>query len=121
MIDNLPEASFTGTVREATGTLAGGMIAFTEGTAADTAPVVVAQLHPAGVTRLAIGGRTSVDALAPGITVRFRAQVDDRGRVGEPVEMLEIVTPPATFTPDALRPGARPADVACGSPRAAAH
>jgi len=107
VIDNLPEASFTGTVREASGPLAGGMIAFTEGTGGAGAPVVVAQLHPAGVTRLAIGGRTSADALVPGVTVRFRAQVDDRGRVVDPVEMLDIVTPPADFAPDALRPGAR--------------
>jgi hypothetical protein len=104
VIDNLPEASFTGTVREATGTLAGGMIAFTEGSAAATAPVVVAQLHPAGVTRLAIGGRTSPAALKPGVTIRFRGQVDERGRVAEPLSSLDIVSLPPHFTPDPLRP-----------------
>jgi len=105
VIDNLPEASFTGTVREATGSLAGGMIAFTEGTAATSAPVVVAQLHPAGVTRLAIGGRTSTAALKPGLSIRFRAELDDRGRVADPVARLDIVTPPAHFSPDPLRSG----------------
>lgn len=104
VIDNLPEASFTGTVREASGTLAGGMIAFSEGSAAATSPVVVAQLHPAGVTRLAIGGRTSAAALKPGVTIRFRGEVDDRGRVAEPLTMLDIVSPPPHFTPDPLRP-----------------
>jgi hypothetical protein len=105
IIDNLPEASFSGTVREAAGSLAGGVIAFSEGAAGGTTPVVFAQLHPAGVTRLQIGGRTTPAALRPGVTVRFRGVVDDRGRVAESPRTLDIVTPPAKFTPDPLRAG----------------
>lgn len=103
VIDNLPEASFTGTVREAAGSLAGGVIAFSEGAA--PTPVVFAQLHPAGVTRLQIGGRTTQAALRPGITVRFRGVVDQRGKVAESPQTLDIVTPPAKFTPDPLGAG----------------
>jgi hypothetical protein len=104
VIDNLPEASFTGTVRESAGSLAGGVIAFSEAAGPD-APVVFAQLHPAGVTRLQIGGRTTTAALRPGITVRFRGVVDQRGRVADPPATLDIVTPSASFTPDPLRAG----------------
>lgn len=104
IIDNLPEASFTGTVRESAGSLTGGVIAFSE-TAGPDAPVVFAQLHPAGVTRLQIGGRTTTAALRPGITVRFRGMVDPRGRVADSPPTVDIVTPSATFTPDPLRAG----------------
>jgi hypothetical protein len=104
VIDNLPEESFTGRVRATTGSLAGGMVAFTEGGSVDpSAAVLIAQLHPAGVTLMQVGGRTSVAAIKPGTTVRLRAQVDDKGRAAEPIHAIEIVTPPRDFTPDPVR------------------
>ena len=106
VIDNLPEETFTGRVRATTGTLAGGMVAFTEGAnAAPDAAVLVAQLHPAGVTQMQVGGRTTLAAIRPGMTVRFRASVDDKGRSREPARNVEIVTPPTGFVPDAIRSG----------------
>jgi len=106
VIDNLPEESFTGRVRATTGTLAGGMVAFTEGASEDsTASVLIAQLHPAGVTHMQVGGRSSVAAIKPGMTVRLRAQVDNKGRAVDPVRNLDIVTPPDGFVPDPVRPG----------------
>lgn len=105
VIDNLPEESFSGRVRGVTGTLAGGMVAFTEGDHADpTAAVLVAQLHPAGVSHLQVGGKSTVAAIKPGMSVRLRVQVDEKGRPREPVRMIDIVTPPAGFTPDPVRP-----------------
>jgi hypothetical protein len=104
LIDNLPEESFSGRVRAATGTIAGGMVAFTEGADVDpTAAVLVAQLHPAGVSHVRVGGKTSIAALEPGMSVRLRAQVDDKGRALEPVRAIDIVTPPADFKPDPVR------------------
>lgn len=104
IIDNLPEESFTGRVRATAGSLAGGMVAFTEGTAVDpSAAVLVAQLHPAGVTHVQVGGRTSAAAIKPGMTVRLRAEVDDKGRASEPIRTIDIVTPPRDFTPDPVR------------------
>jgi hypothetical protein len=104
VIDNLPEESFTGRVRATAGSLAGGMVAFTEGVAVDpSAAVLIAQLHPAGVTHMQIGGRTSAAAIKPGTTVRLRAQLDDKGRSTEPIRAIEIVTPPVGFTPDPIR------------------
>lgn len=106
VIDNLPEESFSGRVRATAGTLAGGMVAFTEGASDDsTAVVLVAQLHPAGVTHMQVGGRSSVAAIKPGMTVRLRAQVDEKGRSADPVRSLDIVTPPEGFIPDPIRPG----------------
>jgi hypothetical protein len=104
MIDHLPEESFTGRVRETAGSLSGGMVAFTEGAAIDpSAAVLIAQLHPAGVTQMKVGGSTSVAALKPGMTVRLRTEVDDKGRAAEPIRAIDIVTPPRDFTPDAVR------------------
>jgi hypothetical protein len=104
VIDNLPEESFSGRVRGTVGTLAGGVVAFTEGAHVDsTAPVLIAQLHPAGVSQVQVGGRTSAAAIKPGMSVRLRTQVDDKGRAVEPVGMIDIVTPPANFTPDPVR------------------
>lgn len=105
VIDNLPEESFSGRVRGTAGTLAGGMVAFTEGAAGDaTAAVLVAQLHPAGVSHVQIGGKTSVAAIKPGMSVRLRARVDTKGRALDPIGALDIVSPPADFTPDPIRP-----------------
>jgi hypothetical protein len=104
IIDNLPEESFTGRVRAATGSLEGGMVAFTQGDAIDpSAAILVAQLHPAGVTHMQVGGRVSVAAIRPGMTVRLRTNVDDRGRAADPVQAVDIVTPPRDFTPDPVR------------------
>ncbi len=105
VIDNLPEESFRGRVRGVAGTLAGGMLAFTEGDHADpTAAVLVAQLHPAGVSHLQVGGKISITAIKPGMSVRIRTRVDEKGRAREPVRSIDIVTPPADFTPDPVRP-----------------
>ena len=104
VIDNLPEESFTGRVRATTGSLAGGMVAFTEGALVDpSTAVLIAQLHPAGVTHMQVGGRTSVAAIKPGTTVRLRATLDDKGRSAEPIQAIEIVTPPRGFAPDPIR------------------
>jgi hypothetical protein len=104
VIDNLPEESFTGRVRATAGSLAGGMVAFTEGASVDpSVAVLIAQLHPAGVTHMQVGGRTSAAAITPGTTVRLRAQVDDKGRASEAIRAIEIVTPPRGFTPDPVR------------------
>jgi hypothetical protein len=108
VIDSLPEDSFSGRVRGAAGSLAGGMIAFTEG--AGLAPadaVLVAQLHPAGVTRLEVAGRSSLSAVKPGMTIRVRATFDDKGRANDAVSVVEIVTPAPDFAPDAIRPHLR--------------
>lgn len=105
MIDNLPEASFTGRVRATAGSLSGGMVAFSEGAAVDpSAAVLIAQLHPAGVTHMQVGGSASVAAIKPGMTVRLRAEVDEKGRATESIRNIEIVTPPLGFKPDAVRP-----------------
>jgi len=105
MIDNLPEESFTGRVRATAGSLSGGMVAFTEGAAVDpAAAVLIAQLHPAGVTEMQVGGSAPVAAIKPGMTVRVRAQVDDKGRAAESIRTIDIVTPPRDFRPDAVRP-----------------
>lgn len=104
VIDNLPEESFTGRVRATAGSLAGGMVAFTEGGSVDpSASVLVAQLHPAGVTEVQVVGRTSTAAIKPGMTVRLRVEVDEKGRTSDPVTAIEIVTPPRGFKPDPIR------------------
>ena len=108
VIDSLPEDSFSGRVRGATGSLAGGMIAFTEGPGLDPADsVLVAQLHPAGVTRLEVAGRSSLAAIKPGMTVLVRAAFDEKGRASHAVPVVEIVTPAPDFVPDAIRPNVR--------------
>lgn len=108
VIDRLPEGEFKGVVRAAAGHQSGGMVAFQEGTAAagDGEPLV-AQFHPAGVTRFHVGGRAPVAILAPGMVVRLITQVDARGRIAEPVRSLEVVTPPAGFVADPVEAGRR--------------
>lgn len=106
VIDRLPEADFHGVVQAATGDRAGGMVAFAlESTAPDGTEALVAQLHPAGVSRLAVRGPVSPGVLTNGTAVRVRARVDERGRGSEPIRAFEIVVPPADFRPDAIRPG----------------
>lgn len=108
IIDNLPEESFTGRVRATSGSMAGGMVAFTEGASVDpAAAVLIAQLHPAGVTHMQVEGSTSTASIKPGITVRLRTQVDDKGRANDPVRAIDIVTPPSEFKPDAVRANTR--------------
>lgn len=105
VIDRLPEAEFKGVVRAVVGQAAGGMVAFDEsdGTGGHAEPLV-AQFHPAGVTRFQIGGRAPASILTTGMVVRIRAEVDGKGHGVEPVSSFEIVTPPAGFVPDAVRP-----------------
>lgn len=107
IIDRLPEADYEGTVVAAVGTVAGGLVAFTEGPAAAGAEPLVAQLHPAGVSRLRVTGRVSATVLKPGLVVRFMAEVDEDGRAAEPITALDVVTPSADYQPDPVRPGVR--------------
>jgi hypothetical protein len=105
VIDRLPEAEFKGVVRAVVGQAAGGMVAFDESdTTGGHAEPLVAQFHPAGVTRFQIGGRAPGSILTTGMVVRLRAEVDGKGHAVEPVSSFEIVTPPAGFVPDAVRP-----------------
>lgn len=105
VVDRLPEAEFTGVVRAVVGQAAGGMVAFdaSDSTGGDAEPLV-AQFHPAGVTRFQIGGRAPASILTTGMVIRLRAEVDGKGHVTRPVSGFEIVTPPAGFVPDAVRP-----------------
>lgn len=106
VVDRLPEADFSGIVRGAAGTLAGGMVAFVDrGSDPTHATPLVAQLHPAGVSQVRVVGRVPVAVVSTGMTVRVRANVDERGRIDEPVSALEIVTPPSDYIPDEVRPG----------------
>lgn len=107
IVDRLPEADYEGTVVAASGSLAGGLIAFTEkGGDPDAEPLVV-QLHPAGVTRLRITGRAPASVLRPGLVVRFVAEVDGQGRAIAPLAAFDIVTLPADFEPDPVEAGRR--------------
>jgi len=112
IIDRLPEAEFEGKVVAATGTPAGGLVAFAEQAAGETGEPLVVQLHPAGVTRLRVTGRVPATVLEPGMVVRLVAEVDERGRAADPITAFDIVTPAADFKPDPVRPGVRGAIVA---------
>jgi hypothetical protein len=102
-IDSLPEEDFRGIVVGSTGTLRGGMIAFTQAAGpADGGPTLVAALHPAGVTKLAVSGSLAPEALRPGLTVRFQARVDRRGIATDPLPVLEVITLPTGFKPTAV-------------------
>jgi hypothetical protein len=106
IIDRLPEAEYAGVVEGAVGTIAGGMIAFQQAPAAGSEPLV-AQLHPAGVSKVRVTGRVPGSILRPGHVVRFVTEVNEKGRGKEPVKVFEIVTPPADFKPDPVRPDTR--------------
>jgi hypothetical protein len=106
IIDRLPEAEYTGVVEGAVGTIAGGIIAFQQAPAAGSESLV-AQLHPAGVSRLSVTGRVPGSILRPGHVIRFMAEVDEKGRGKEPVKAFDIVTPPADYKPDPVRPETR--------------
>lgn len=104
-VDGLPETTLTGVVRGVQGRIGGGMIAFVDPTVEDPSLAVrVAVLHPAGVSRLSIRGDADATVLRTGLTVRCRATVDRQGKAIGPVETVDIVTPPAGFRPDAIRP-----------------
>jgi hypothetical protein len=105
LIDRLPEADFAGVVQAANGTRAGGVVAFAEKGAADGAEALFAQLHPAGVSHLTVTGTVARGDVRPGMAVRMQAVVDERGRAAEPLRAVTIVTPPADFAPEAVRPG----------------
>lgn len=105
VIDRLPEAEFKGTVRGVVGHVAGGVVAFDETSSTEgRGEPLIAQFHPAGVTRFKVVGQVPASVLVPGMVVRLRAEVDGKGRGVHPVSKLEIVTPPEGFVPDAVRP-----------------
>jgi hypothetical protein len=107
-IDSLPEAEFRGIVETAAGTVAGGMIAFTEaGGTGDRQSTFVAQLHPAGVSGLQVHGPASAAMLTTGMIVRLQAMVDAQGRGVDEVGTIEIVTPPRDFEPAIVTPNSR--------------
>lgn len=107
IIDRLPEADYEGTVVATAGSLAGGLIAFRDRAAVGKAEPFVVQLHPAGVTRLRATGRSPATILRVGHVIRLVGEVDDKGRAAEPLETVDIVTPPADFIPDPVQPGKR--------------
>jgi hypothetical protein len=107
IIDRLPEADYEGTVVAASGTLAGGMIMFAGQPQAATAEPFVVQLHPAGVTRLRVTGRTSAAIVRPGHVLRVVAEVDQQGQATEPLARFDLVTPPADYEPAEVAPGVR--------------
>ena len=105
-IDSLPEEDFRGVVIGATGTIRGGMIAFTTAAAPGAdAPTHVAALHPAGVSKLAVSGPLPVAALRPGVTVRVRAEVDAKGQGMQPLSAIDVITPSPGFKPVAIHAG----------------
>lgn len=104
LIDRLPESDFKGVVRAASGSITGGVVAFSREGGIDSEQPLFAQLHPAGVSAVSVSGRTAVSVLQPGMTVRVRAKVDERGRGHDEIRMLDIVTAPPGFTPDDVRP-----------------
>ena len=100
-IDSLPEEEFRGTVIGTTGSLKGGMLAFT--TTAD-GPILVAAFHPAGVSRLNVSGPLPTAALRPGQTVRLTTRVDRKGIAAEPVTKVEVITPASGSKPGGIEP-----------------
>lgn len=107
IVDRLPEADYEGTVVAASGTLAGGLIAFRERGAGDDSEPYVVQLHPAGVSRLRVTGRMPAAVLRRGHVVRVVAEVDGRGEAGTPLAAFDVVTPPADYRPEPVEAGRR--------------
>jgi hypothetical protein len=105
LIDRLPEADYAGLVQAAHGTRAGGVVAFTDKAAGGGDDAFFAQLHPAGVSHLIVTGTVTAGDLRPGMAVRMRAAVDERGRAAEPLRAVTIITPPAEFAAEAVRTG----------------
>jgi len=104
-IDSLPEEDFRGVVVGATGTIRGGMIAFSTAAPGADDSTHVATLHPAGVSKLSVTGPLPVTALRPGLTVRVRAEVDSKGTSTLPLEVIDVITPPPGFKPVAIQAG----------------
>lgn len=105
-IDALPEAEFVGTVRGVAGGLPGGVVAFVEAGKGDSGePPLVAQLHPAGVTRFRVSGRAGPGIVRPGMTVRFTAVVDARGFAREPLAAFDVISPAQSAPPTAVVAG----------------
>lgn len=106
-VDALPESEFGGTVRVVAGTAAGGTVTFVANPGGPPdEPLMVAQFHPAGVTRCVVTGTASPAILQPGMTVRLTTTVDSRGRPASPVKDFEIIAPP----------GGRPVPVVADQP-----
>lgn len=103
-IDRLPETQFKGVVHAASGSLAGGVIAFSKDGASPHDDPLFVQLHPAGVSKLSVSGRAAPSVLATGMTVRVLARVDERGRGTDAIRVIDIVTLPDDFEPDEVRP-----------------
>lgn len=93
-IDTLPKAEFSGVVRHVGGTLRGGAVAFVTGSDPAALPYL-AQLHPAGVSRVTVTGTVPLAEMRPGITVRFVGTVDAEGRGLEPLRQIDVIMPPA--------------------------
>lgn len=106
-VDELPERDFKGVVQGVSGSLAGGVLAFStgDGGSQNHDKIFIAHLHPAGVSRVAVAGRISVDDLKPGMMVRFRPVVDERGRGTTPVKAITVVTPGKGYKPEGIEPG----------------
>lgn len=102
LIDRLPEADFTGVVEGSSGGLAGGVVAFLEKAGGGQAAPLFAQLHPAGVSHVVVTGTISRGDLRPGMMVRLKSRVDARGKGGEPIERVTVVTPAPDFKPNAV-------------------
>ena len=102
-IDSLPQSTFRGVVKAVTGGNSGGMVAFVQ-TPADGSPALeqVALLHPAGVSRVDVSGTAHPAFLAPGMTVRFQATVDGKGRAREPIAVVHVVAPAGDAKPVAV-------------------
>lgn len=106
LIDSLPEDEFRGVVKAVTGTNAGGAVAFLETPKDGSAGMErVALLHPAGVSRVEVSGTAGISLLAPGMVVRFQANVDSKGKGVAPIRVLHVATPSAEAKPTAVTPG----------------
>lgn len=105
-IDSLPEGDFRGVVKGVTGGNAGGAVAFLQ-TSDDGSGAMerVALLHPAGVSRVDVSGTAGPGLLAPGMIVRFQANVDGRGRAATPIRVIHVSTPSGESKPTAITPG----------------
>ena len=93
-IDSLPEGRFRGVVKAVAGGNTGGMVAFVQVPEDGRSAVErVALLHPAGVSHVDVSGTAPVSFLVPGMTVRFQAVVDAKGRARDAVGVIHVVTP----------------------------
>jgi hypothetical protein len=105
-IDSLQEDEFRGVVKAVTGTNAGGAVAFVEMPKDGSAGAErVALLHPAGVSRVDVSGTAGVSLLAPGMIVRFQANVDSKGKSSAPIRVLHVATPSGDAKTSAVTPG----------------